>query len=133
MSIAKALFWFFAPPAPDATGEERRAWEFRVSASLGCIVVFLISFAMGSMGMFSFITKGFASVDAMDAQQLQLDEMHEELLDTKLFDTRGRQCAAIITRNQSALRSETQRLQEYLVKYTTQTRRDWRIPNCGEY
>ena len=83
--------------------------------------------------MFSFITKGFASVEVVDAQQLQLDSIHEEMLDTKLFDTRGRQCAAIVARNASALRSETQRLQDYLVKYTTQTHRDWRIPNCGEY
>jgi hypothetical protein len=59
--------------------------------------------------------------------------MRRDQIDTRLYDTRGRQCAAIVTKNEAALRSEGQRLAEDLPKYRGLAGQDWRVPPCDEY
>lgn len=70
--------------------------------------------------------------DIADLKQT-LTELRQDQLDTKLYDIRGRQCTAIITKNRDALNSEGARLRETLPRYRGLTGEDWRIPPCAEY
>jgi hypothetical protein len=129
----RAIFFFFSPPPKGCSIDEEKQWQYKVSTSLGCIVVFVISYAFGAAGMFPFVTRGFASAEDLHTQKDLWTELRRDQLDTKLFDTRGRQCAAIQNKNTQALESETRRLQDKLLEYSEVSDRPWRVPSCDEY
>lgn len=86
-----------------------------------------------AIGMIPLFFSGFASASDLNEQVALNKQIRVEQLDTKLYDTRGRQCAAIQNHNSAALQSETQRLQEKLVDYARVAERPYRVPGCDEY
>lgn len=129
-----ATFYFFMPPPLGASERSARKWQHRVAASLAGIIIFCICFVLAALGNFPTYWLGFASAHDLRRDEDQWRLVRLEILDTKLFDTRGRQCAAIINKNQAALRSETERLQEKLVEYQIlNSGIAWRTPDCTEY
>lgn len=129
-----SVFYFFLPPPPGASEKKVRRWQHRVSISLAAIIIILLLFIAATLGSFPPYWMGFARASTLVKDEDQWRLVRLEILDTKLFDTRGRQCAAIVNRNQDALRSETERLQEKLVEYQLLNRgTSWRTPDCNEY
>lgn len=133
-------------------------WRYKVSTTLASIMVSIILICLLSTGEFPYVSRGFASVDStittsavetsahdalskrIDDQKTEQDQIRQSLrvmrtdqLDTRLYDTRGRQCAAMITKNSAALHSEGERLLDDLPKYRFLSGEDWRIPPCNEY
>lgn len=146
-----AMIRFFLPPksfAPEAT---QLSWRYKVASTLATIVVVLVLSGLLALGRFPSVTEGFAYVatektahdkiiDSVHQNQHDIAELkdtvndlRQDQLDTKLYDIRGRQCAAITLKNEDALKSEGERLRETLPRYRELIGEDWRIPPCNEY
>lgn len=147
----QAFFRFFLPPKSSEAEPLQLTWRYKVASTLATLTVAIILICLLSTGQFPAISQGFASVEtetqqhavinqkiedqkkATEAIGKDLADMRRDQLDTRLYDMRGRQCAAMVTKNEAALRSEGRRLEENLPKYRELAREDWRIPPCDEY
>lgn len=151
LRLLRAFVSFFLPPHSDAPEQFQFAWRYKVASTLATTIIAIILICLLSVGRLPYISRGFASVDAnsaahdalskrIDDQKAATDRISQSLramrtdqIDTRLYDARGRQCAAMVTKNDAALRSEGQRLREDLPKYRVLAGEDWRVPDCGEY
>lgn len=142
---------FFLPPKSVAPEHDQLSWRYKVASTLATLLILMILGCLLSLGQFPSISHGFAMTDDEETARGKirvevatnrasivelkqtLAELREDQLDTKLYDIRGRQCAAIITKNRDALNSEGERLRETLPRYHSLTQEDWRIPPCNEY
>lgn len=142
---------FFLPPKSSDTEERQLSWRYKVATTLFLLMIIFVLASLTAIGQFPGVSKGFAMTDQenvvhgnlswridrnqKDIAELKqtMEEMRRDQLDTRLYDTRGRQCAAMLTKNEDALRSEGERLREALPHYRGLTNQDWRIPPCNEY
>lgn len=142
---------FFLPPKSFAPESVQLSWRYKVASTLASIVVVFVFSGLLALGQFPSVTEGFASVadentahdkiistvkkDQQDIAELKgtVNDLRKDQLDTKLYDIRGRQCAAMTLKNEDALKSEGERLRETLPRYRELTGEDWRIPPCNEY
>lgn len=121
------------PPAPDADPKYVTRWRNNVSSTLFLLVVAVTLSNLLALGVIPFLFPGFALANDLQKQVQIATQIRIEQLDTKLFDTRGRQCAAMVNKNTAAVQSETQRLQDKLNEYQDVAKRVYRVPNCDEY
>lgn len=146
-----AFIKFFLPPKSNAPEPAQLGWRYKVASTLLVLALFSVGGTLLGLGQFPGVTKGFAMVEHEDQQHDIIEKkietnrqditdlrqgfraMRQDQLDTKLYDIRGRQCAAIITRNEDALRSEGERLRDTLPRYKSVAKEDWRIVPCNEY
>lgn len=151
LKLLRALMRFFLPPKSSEPEPVQLGWRYKVASTLGTLVVSVVLICLLSTGQFPSISTGFATADTesteharinkriddqkqdIDAIRQGLSDMRQDQIDTRLYDTRGRQCAAMVTKNDQALRSEGKRLLEDLPKYRSLAKEDWRIPPCNEY
>ena len=126
------------PPEPGADATKIQRWRFTVMAvTMANAVATTVSLAM-IFGAVPAVFAGFAPMSANAAQQAQLDTLQKNQLDSKIMDTRARQCASIKLREKGdanadgPLRFATGRLQEQLDEYQRLTRDRYRLPDCSE-
>jgi hypothetical protein len=111
----------------DESPQGTRRWRLLVSLAVTG-VVFHISWACGFIPGLD----GFAHADVLNKYRDEVTNMHAEMLEQALLDTRTRQCVAIEAGNVDARYYSTQKFQELYVLYWRLAGKDYRIPDCKE-
>lgn len=140
---------FLTPPPVNASPE--RLWRWRVKVAVitmsnSAVTAVFIALALGAAPA---LFAGFTTQDKVKAvrdefaavqgsQQLQLLQVQKNQLDTKILETRTRQCAAIKQRDKGvpgaepALEFATERIQEELDDFYRLVHQRYRLPDCSE-
>lgn len=146
--LGRALRWLL-PPAADAEGHLVRRWRVTVvvvTMTNSAVTGTFIALALGAVPV---LFGGFAPAKVVDDlraknglvqrdQEAQLAQLQENQLDSKILDTRTRQCRAIDERKkgnelaEQAVQFATVRLQEQLDDFWNLTKRVYRLPACSE-
>ena len=130
------LFWVLRGLVPPHDAEGNAVYRWRVmlvvivmSNSLGIVVGTILS-----LGIVPAVFQGFAHTRDVVEMGQQFSDVQRNQLDSKILDTRTRQCASIATKNQGALLFATARLQGELEAWSrlTQGRDPYRLPPCEE-
>jgi hypothetical protein len=122
--MAEALF----PPLDSAHPDEHHRWRWSVTiVSLSTAIALVIYIALSS-GYVSAVYSGFASASDLAQLQSEWREARETDLESRILDTRTKQCTA----NTTVKHLYSDSLQKLLIQYHKISGRQYPLPSCSD-
>lgn len=117
------------PPSGDAAGTEVTAWRWTIAITVGATAMSLAAHIALACGMLTSVHPGFALASDVQAMRDERKMERETDLESKILETRARQCKA----DTPVRELHTQTLQKMLIEYAKITSRQYPLPDCVDF